>query len=357
VSDGALADAFDCTECHVKPDSLFQAGHLGADSIAEITWGGIAPAPGIMWNRAGANCSGTYCHGNFAGGKALNAPSWNSGFVACGSCHDVGTTPADLGWKHEYHVNAAGLKCADCHAGVVDTTDNITAIDLHVNGVADTLTRDTTLCSNCHGGGATACTFCHGGGDNASGAPPDGLRGETARSDLAVGAHTVHVSGGNRSVGYDCTECHVKPFDLSDPGHLGIDSIAEITWGGIAPASGINWNRGTAQCSNNYCHGNFPGGYPSNTSVWTNTNQAACGSCHDVGSNPSDLSGEHDRHVRDKNVECYECHARTVDQAGAIADRNVHVNGIIEVVFVSGQGIWDGADCTGVGCHGRETWR
>ena len=118
------------------------------DSLAEVIWGGIAGSSS-QWNRTTKACSSTYCHGNFAGGSTSNAPVWTSPNQAtCGSCHDVGTNPASLQWKHELHVTSFGLKCADCHANVVDTLLQVNNKALHVNGVVDTLTRDPVLC-NC----------------------------------------------------------------------------------------------------------------------------------------------------------------------------------------------------------------
>jgi len=359
VQGGMLADAFDCTECHVKPDSMLQPGHLGADSVAEITWGGIAPAAGINWNRGAASCTNTYCHGNFTGGETANAPVWTGGAgqASCGSCHDVGGNPDKLGWKHEYHVGQ-GLRCADCHAGVVDTLDHVTDLTRHVNGIVDTLTRDAAVCQTCHGGAPSTCVYCHGGTDNLTGAPPLGLRDEVASSTLAVGAHSAHVENGALADAFDCTECHLKPSDITTPGHYGVDSIAEITWGGIAPAPGISWNRGAATCANTYCHGNFPNGFSGNTPVWTaGGGQAACGSCHDVGNDPKQLSGRHEKHVTDKGYACAACHAGTVNLSLNIVGPDLHVNDSVEVIFGTGQGNWDGTDCTNVGCHGRESWR
>lgn len=176
-------------------------------------------------------------------------------------------------------------------------------------------------------------------------------------STRAVGAHSAHVEDGQMADAFDCIECHIKPSDILDPGHYAQDSIAEITWGGIAPATGISWNRGANTCSDSYCHGNFPNGNGSNTPVWTAINQAACGSCHEADNQPTQLSGEHEKHVDDKGLACNACHAATVGSSFNITGPDVHVNGSVEIVFSSGQGNWDGSDCTNVGCHGRESWR
>jgi len=357
VEGGIIADAFDCVECHIKPADLLSPGHLGSDSIAEITWGDIAPAPGATYDTIAGTCSNTYCHGNFAAGYVANAPVWTgTGQAACGSCHEVTGSPADLKWKHAYHVGSVGLRCADCHAAVVDTLSNIVGPALHVNGVADTLTRDASICAACHGPAPASCVTCHGGVDNATGAPPAGLHGETASTTRAVGAHSAHVMDGTLADAFDCSVCHLQPDSLLAPGHLGADSVAEVVWGGIAPATNATWHPLSTTCTDTYCHGNFLGGEGANVPNWTATGQAACGSCHDDGTDPTRLSGRHNFHVKGKGLLCQRCHAATVDASLAIIAIDVHVNGTKDVAFSTGVGTWDGTSCSGVECHGKKDW-
>jgi predicted CxxxxCH...CXXCH cytochrome family protein len=354
---GSLADAFSCSECHSVPAAMVAPGHIGADGIAEMTWGPLAGAAST-WDRASETCSSTYCHGNFAGGIATNAPVWTgTGQAGCGSCHDVGSNPGQLGGLHEYHVNTAGLACGECHASVVDNSWTVIDKSLHVNGLVETLTRDQTLCDNCHGTGPEVCIQCHGGTDNQTGAPPLGLEGETATSALAVGAHTVHLEGGNVADAFECTECHRVPSSLLDFGHLGTNEIAEITWGSLAGAS-ASWDHFAGTCSGTYCHGNFAGGDAGNTPLWTGANQAGCGSCHDVGSNPGTLGGEHQKHVSEEGLGCEECHQTVVDASLTIIDKVLHVDGIKNVSLLQG-GRFQNGGCTGLNgfnCHGAETW-
>lgn len=361
---GDLSAGFECTMCHDVPaftlqeghyDSLSTTGYLFTDSIAEIAWGDFAGTES-HWSHASATCSNTYCHGNFTGGNSDNAVVWNgSNQAVCGSCHDIGTEPASLGWKHAYHVGVAGLGCDECHAGVVDAATSIVDKSLHVNGNVDQSVRDTTLCQSCHGSGTASCTTCHGGTDNSSGAPPRGLRGESSTTSLAVGAHTVHLEGGSLADGFACSECHVVPAETLAPDHLGADSIAEIRWGSLSGGLGY-WNRSTGECSNIYCHGNFPGGYTTNGPVWTSNGGGQCGTCHDDGTRPRDLSGAHDKHVRDLGIQCHRCHASVVNGSSVIADPSLHVDGTIQVVFSVGNGTYSNRICSGMGCHGPEDW-
>lgn len=355
VESSTLAGAIECDECHVTPAAAVDPDHFGIDSVAEITWGATAGDQSI-WDRVNATCEQTYCHGNFNGGIVGNVPVWTSSDPAsCGSCHDVGAQPSDLRWKHQFHVEVASLKCGDCHASVVDTLLNITDPSLHVNGIIDTLTRDVVVCSSCHGGGSGTCTLCHGGADNQTGAPPLGISGETATSQLAVGAHTIHLDGGPMAVGFSCTECHVTPLAWDDPEHFGPDGIAEVTFGPLAGPN-ATWSRDDSSCADTYCHGDFPGGNNSQSPPWTESGIDLCGSCHDFGAHPARLSGRHEKHVVDKDVECYQCHSTTVDASLNLVEKWVHVDGENTISFSSGQGVWANGECTNTGCHGRESW-
>ena len=354
VKGKVVSDGINCRDCHTVPTSIAAPGHIGPDSIAELAFSPLAGAI-TDWNRTTNSCRDSYCHGNFTGGKPANAPVWTGTNQAqCGSCHDVSAPAASLAWKHDVHINVAGLKCLDCHYNVVDSNLAITGLPRHVNGVADTLTRNVAVCAVCHSSGASSCVTCHGGTNNQTGAPPRGLRGETATSQRAVGAHSVHLSGNLLSNGFACTECHVLPATIISTGHLGADSIAEITWG---PFTGLatSWSRTTNRCSNSYCHGNFAGGKTTNTPVWTGTNQANCGTCHDVGTTPSLLGGRHSKHVSGENLACYQCHNATVNASKTIIGKAVHINHQNTVQFSAG-GTYSGGTCSSIGCHGTKNW-
>ncbi len=366
----SMAGRMPCVSCHHVPVFVSDSVHLDyaptdpnpiTDSIAEITWGGLSNiSGGAVWSRADSSCASTYCHGNFTGGNINNKPAWTKKNQAdCGSCHDIGVDPAQLAWKHYFHVAAAGLRCADCHAGTVDTLFNFVNAALHVNGISDTLTRDAAICSKCHGEGANQCVYCHGGIDNQTGAPPKGLRGETAATALAVGAHTSHIQGRVISDGIPCAGCHLVPATVTSPGHYDVDSVAEITWGSFSNLNGgAAWNRSAATCAATYCHGNFAGGIAS-TPHWDTNEQAVCGSCHDIGSNPAALLGRHQQHVTEENIECYQCHAATVNSSNVVIGLGAHIDGIFSVSFWNGQGSYNNTthQCSGPGgCHGSENW-
>lgn len=203
-------------------------------------------------------------------------------------------------------------------------------------------------CLPCHNQpqGPEACNTCHGdfGGDAANiftWAPPENLDGDTEPTASGVGAHTIHLSGGDLSAGFECTTCHVVPDSLYAPGHVqDADSQAEVIFSGLAlldTAQG-NWDNNSESCMNSYCHGNWSlarAASPNNfvytaetmegsnaTPVWTDPQSADCGSCHGLppaGHSPFDLTA------------CTGCHGSVVDGNGDIIDKTKHVNGQVNV--------------------------
>ena len=363
LAGSAIAAAIACSTCHQVPETTVDSAHLdlGApvrDSIAEIVWSGLGNNGHTVWDRTTGECSGGYCHGGFLGGNSQNLPVWTGIDQAeCGSCHDVEGDSLSLGLlgAHKFHVGTAAIKCSICHSSVVDDDLKIINTSLHVNGSVQSLVADPGLCDVCHGF-SNSCIVCHGGQDNNTGAPPVGLDNETATTELAVGAHTKHLSGGTISDGIACSECHIKPSRPLDAGHLDSDGIPDMDFGPLAGAAST-WNRSSATCGGTYCHGNFSGGYDANSPVWTSGgSQATCGSCHAVNSDYSSLSGMHQKHIIDKEVECYQCHAATVDSSLVIVGMDVHIDGTKDVSFSSGQGSFNNGQCSNTDCHETESW-
>ncbi len=145
VKNGNLSSAFDCSECHIKPDSLKAPGHLngkvdvvfGDSSLARNSTPvriGEEIVPNPIYNSEILTCSSTYCHGYFRNGNLNNAPKWNvvdGTQASCGTCH--GLPPAGT------HPNVSPTSCANaCHNDVVElTTDGklkIKDTSKHVNG-------------------------------------------------------------------------------------------------------------------------------------------------------------------------------------------------------------------------------
>ncbi len=194
-------------------------------------------------------------------------------------------------------------------------------------------------CLPCHEQTPEDCTVCHGGADNLTGAPPEDLAGNTATDARGVGAHTVHLQGGELADGFDCSSCHIVPaFDA--PEHIDANLPAELNFAGLALADTAMpaWNTSSLSCADSYCHGNWSlsrsesqrmNFYVENqmrgnnaSPVWTDPETAECGTCHDLppaGHTPFPVE------------QCANCHRLVVDSELNIIDKTKHVNGMINV--------------------------
>ena len=175
LAGGLVSNPIACEECHLVPIAMDHA-----DIAVTLTWGALSTRNGAapVWDRTSATCSSTYCHGQFAGGNPLNAPSWTTvdgTQAACGTCHGA-PPPAP------HPENPA---CEHCHPGY---TIGSVALATHVNGTVEV----TLSCNSCHGSAANA-------------APPTGTHGETLESQRAVGAHQKHLAGGALRGPMECT--------------------------------------------------------------------------------------------------------------------------------------------------------
>jgi predicted CxxxxCH...CXXCH cytochrome family protein len=377
LTPSAVSPGFDCGVCHVKPADALSPGHVGGGTATVAFAGravsGEAPAP--AWDRDGATCSNTYCHGAQMGGAT---PVWTrvgEGEAACGTCHG---TPPTL----SHPAVSGGLAaCSTCHAPTIDSTGALippSAGGTHLNGVVDaqghgaewlqtgssgfhafSANRNLDSCTGCHGadlaGGGSGvacgdchdaglpagvsswkvnCVMCHGGAQNATGAPPkatwgnagDPARGGGTADPIRVGAHTAHVSPSAVSPGFGCDVCHVKPAAALAPDHA--NGTARVAFAGIA-ANGVTpapaWSRDTATCSNTYCHGAQDGATP----VWTQVGQGegACGTCHGLPPTVSHPA------VSGGLTACSTCHAPTIAPTGVLippGEGGKHLNGAVD---------------------------
>jgi predicted CxxxxCH...CXXCH cytochrome family protein len=229
----------------------------------------------------------------------------NQGLAACQTCH-----------REDLTGGVTGVACATCHEEAGDLPPGVT-----------------TWQEN--------CVMCHGGTDNLTGAPPkaiwgqagDPARGGGTADPVRVGAHTTHVSESDIAPVFGCAVCHVVPTDALTPGHVG-GGTATVTFGGLAvngvsPAPG--WDRGSATCSNTYCHGATMG--RTTPIVWTQVGQGEgdCGTCHGLPPptpHPAvDTSGG--------LAGCSGCHPLTIDATGRLTpprEGGAHMNGLLEAL-------------------------
>ena len=129
VVDTAVHAAFACTTCHpATPDSIFAAGHIDGDGVAENAFGGVAA--GASFERTAATCSALYCHGN--GRTSAGTAVWTStAAMACNSCHRTDGT--GMSGEHRKHLSH-NVKCQSCHGDVATGSAAIKAPALHVDG-------------------------------------------------------------------------------------------------------------------------------------------------------------------------------------------------------------------------------
>ena len=380
-----------CTQCHRYPGAVDDPRHNDTPLPAELTWGPRARADRAMPDWNGTTCSGVYCHGaTLEPGGTNTTPRWTTvdgSQAACGTCH--GLPPGG---------NHVGIReCDLCHGAVIDASDRIIAPALHINGRIEATPYHPTgfrnpgshgveanngglaacqtchgnnllgglarvSCETCHSGWQTDCTFCHGSEPTNDPAPPEGVNGETARTNLVVGAHQEHVDATSMHVAWGCEMCHLEPTSALSPGHIDGDGRAEVVFTqGPAWERGGNYAYGTGVCSNLYCHGN--GSSIRGSQDWDTNPTLDCGSCHAPFTRPSQtelraMSGRHDKHVRDRGYSCDVCHGNVVDGSGDLLRVDLHVDGNVDVNVPS----FDPDACGGVGscnpsCHGSECWR
>ncbi len=177
------------------------------------------------------------------------------------------------------------------------------------------------------------CNSCHGSAANseaARGAPPRGLHGVTATTEVGVGAHQLHLRNTAIRQAIACSECHVVPAKVEDPGHVE-QPHATITWGPLAShGTGPTWNRAAATCSAVYCHGATLSGGNEPAPVWTFAAEPTyggpfteiCATCH----------GWPPPSPHPPLTTCHGCHSATVLADGTIdVAGGHHIDGKLDV--------------------------
>jgi predicted CxxxxCH...CXXCH cytochrome family protein len=198
-----------------------------------------------------------------------------------------------------------------CHGSVVDASLAFVDPSLHINGRVDAT-------------GGSSCTSCHGSGDNS--APPSDTLGQSDTFIMGVGAHQPHLASSSWHRTVVCSECHVVPSAVDDPGH--IDELpAEMTWTGVATADGADpsFDHDAGTCSSVYCHGGtLIAGGDLTEPVWNvvDGTQAACGTCHGLPPGPT----------HPDSLECSVCHGDVVDDSLGFVAPERHVDGTVDVI-------------------------
>ncbi len=303
LSGGAFSRPVKCEACHVVPNDDNAPGHMDSATPAELTFSELAVQQSTpVWDRATTSCSNTYCHGSARSGGLHRRPVWtkvDGTQRSCTSCHGF-PPPAP------HPQNPA---CEHCHGDSVGTSMTTANRDKHINGKVDFK--------------ADRCNACHGSASNP--APPQSLNQATATSDIGVGAHQAHLTGGSSSKPVECAACHRVPTSTDAPGHIDSAPPAELMFSGLASFAGSSptWTRSTATCAATYCHGATLSGGNRTTPIWTQVDgsQRACGSCHGFPPSPPHAA----------NRDCGRCHSPTAGPNGVIANRATHIDGTVQI--------------------------
>jgi len=321
VVDTLLHKAYDCSMCHIKPDSWTSEGHIDA-LPAEVVFGDLAKGDlrdpkanlNATWNTETLSCSDVYCH-SLNGAGALNPPWTAKQTMVCGSCHGL---PPQKTMKGDTHPSSSLSGCTTCHPDTINAVGEIIDISKHANGIIEVA-------------GNLACNACHGNSSNA--APPTDTSGSSDINSRGVGVHQSHVKATALHAAFDCDVCHVKPTKLTDPGHIDSDLPAEVIFGDLAkgnlrsPQANMSpvYDASSQTCSSVYCHTLEDGGLP--VQNWVVPTTLVCGSCH--GLPPSKTLGG-TTHPSSSLAGCTACHGSTVNSAGEIIDVSKHLNGKVD---------------------------
>ena len=330
LPDSAFYLNVECRDCHIVPGAVGDPTHIDGDDTPELTFGDRATYNGQLTPTFdGQNCTNVYCHGATVTGGQQVSPSWTQVTgerLSCGSCH--GLPPPE--------PHAQETSCGDCHPSVQPGNGPnyiLQAPNLHIDGKVDTQIEGEEACWNCHGSPNQP-------------APPTDLAGNTDYTYAGVGAHQAHVQPSDWHQQLYCTQCHILPVTVDDPGHRDGDNQAELIFDGLNPNA--TYDFGAYTCDNLYCHGNGQGDY--GTMVWTENVDIGCNSCHTTD-DPNQMSGRHDKHTVNRGLDCVACHYNVVDAERNFVGPQYHINGYHNVEFADG-GTWDGAAYTcDVGCH------
>lgn len=336
------------------------------------------------WDSSGSGACGT-CHGAsnttppLSGQHDLHAGQAGRA-LPCTLCHSTiagGTGPAsytvaDRG-RHvnglvDYKFDPSDPRVAggsySIATGTLPPTDGVTirgfgtcsTIYCHSNvqpdGGLGGPTRYTTV-AWAYASWKDICGTCHDGGHG---------------NLIATGSHTAHLAYNLAAAGswkgYACAICHSWQPSRSVTETTDKCGVCHDTTNNVIPVQHANYqidiafdsffNRsatyngsstpgtGYSDCSNTYCHGNYPGSGLNARPAWGSSGSSGCGTCHAV----PPATGGHDWHANPSistasvASPCTLCHQGIV--AGplggpyTIADKIKHVNGYIDLQFDPG---------------------
>ncbi len=126
VDGSVFSDGIACSDCHVVPAAVGDAGHLDA-APAEVPFGGLAVSGGATPAWTGSTCTNTYCHAGRPGGRTPE-PEWAGDTDrSCQACH--GAPPPS-----PHPQNSA---CETCHGAVAGPGFTLVDLTRHIDGTVD----------------------------------------------------------------------------------------------------------------------------------------------------------------------------------------------------------------------------
>jgi predicted CxxxxCH...CXXCH cytochrome family protein len=120
-----LSLGYDCSTCHIVPNSVYEPRHVDTDLPAEVIFSGIAVTTGAkpIWNGDRLTCADSYCHGNWSLPKAESQSNFA---YAEDFMNGNNATPV---W-----TDASTVECGSCHTGIVNSDGEIIDPGKHVDG-------------------------------------------------------------------------------------------------------------------------------------------------------------------------------------------------------------------------------
>ncbi len=279
-----ISNPIACTECHIVPALVGDAGHMNGSTIISFT-GPIATANGTLPTASTTTCGTTWCHGGNTTSLPQNipartSPTWSTPFVTgtsslgtggstgsgyCANCH--GYPPSS------HATNLTVSACNGCHGHL--NTDGLTfnLKSKHIDGTVD---GSSTSCAGCHSydttnGGTTWGSTNYGGFNEGIGAHAKHIEYIKKRWKITLDPNADYIVGfGAGNAAAVCGVCHSNNAaadhstgNQTAPRNINFNgSTARASWSGApAPSTWYGGSSGTSsngglpkKCSNIDCH-------------------------------------------------------------------------------------------------------
>jgi predicted CxxxxCH...CXXCH cytochrome family protein len=323
-----LNSGFGCAECHSSTAATNTTLVPGTTTHANgVT--NLAAGPGRTFSYSGGTCSNISCHSN-------NSAVWG-GTVGCGGCHAI---PPRTG-AHLVHTDGVGavygsdadnsvastyrFNCGSCHPMSISSHANgVVDLELFNSAATGTKRSNPSNAGRTGSGNSTVClnVYCHSSGQNAE-----------------VRTYTNTPQWGGTFAGNRCAGCHGDPpgYGNGGAGSSSANSHYGTRWTTSGPVEsghlvGLHFDNIRRDPPDEYNPFIAQGGGPSSGAAHGDSETSttiSCNSCHSAT-----VSVASQMSAPGSAFDCMRCH--TNPAAGIIADKSRHVNGVRDVVFMTG---------------------